>query len=342
MRRVDRTVIGAPASLTDSRRRGALELKRARTYFARRPRPKKAFTFLAYKEDDVRHALEALFHGKCAYCERRYNVSGPVDIEHFRPKGKVEEDLGHPGYWWLAAVWTNLLPSCLDCNRRRFQATPDSLSSLTGVLEMQRQNKLQKIKTGKDACFPIVGARMSAEPPAGGLSLAMAAEEALLIDPCSDDPDEHISFHIDRQDPLGVVYAAPAGAGATGTLPALSEKSRDVEFAARLAGISVRGAVSIQTYGLNRLALVQERTRILRRLETLGYIVIELSSAADALGQLTLSADGDVVLRQKAQDQLRGVVARTLADIRAMAQPDAPFSRMVAEWIEAFKRDMAV
>lgn len=104
----------------------------------------------------------------------------------------------------------------------------------------------------------------------------------------------------------------------------------------------MHGAVSIQTYGLNRLALVQERTRILRRLETLGYIVIELSSVADALGQLTLSTDGDVVLRQKVQDQLRGVVARTLADIRAMAQPDAPFSRMVAEWIEAFKRDMAV
>jgi len=83
--------------------------------------------------------MENVFHRKCAYCERL--ISGYYgDAEHYRPKGTVttgNEDgslerptcevpdprrknklvtVNHPGYFWLAYDWRNLLPSCVFCN----------------------------------------------------------------------------------------------------------------------------------------------------------------------------------------------------------------------------------
>lgn len=343
MRAVKRDTIDGPASLLDGNSIGARELGRARTHFGTVPPPEKAFSFGAYKGDDVRYALDALFHGKCAYCETRYDVGAPVDIEHFRPKGEVADVPGHPGYWWLAADWGNLLPSCIDCNRRRYQPTPETLTSQTGILERQRQSQsgLRSILTGKDSCFPVAGIRMSAEPPMGQLANAMTMERALLLNPCTDMPSEHLQFHIDRANPLGVVFARPEAGETPSALPALSEKATEIEQEARAAGISPRGAVSIQTYGLNRLGLVQERTRILRRLELLGDIVVRVSASADALEKLLLADSEQNDIRDKAIASLRAVVERTIAEIGTMAAADAPYSTMVSIWIQQFKRDMA-
>ncbi|MEK9939970.1 MAG: hypothetical protein VW548_03245, partial [Methylotenera sp.] len=156
MRKVDRASVPAPASLVGAGCSGAEELNKARDYYsalakkaelsavAKGKKPKaaksakakksaeetksrKAFEFKAYKNDDVRHALFTLFHGKCAYCEARYDTTAPVDIEHFRPKGGID-GTDHLGYWWFAATWLNLLPSCIDCNRKREHPTPRELS----------------------------------------------------------------------------------------------------------------------------------------------------------------------------------------------------------------------
>jgi hypothetical protein len=79
--------------------------------------------------------LKNVFHGKCAYCESR-DVRSPYHAEHFRPKGRVTlkvkkkfqvvktldeegQEAPHPGYFWLAYNWTNLVPSCNDCNTAR-------------------------------------------------------------------------------------------------------------------------------------------------------------------------------------------------------------------------------
>ena len=69
-----------------------------------------------YKEDNLRAALEKLFHNKCAYCESHGLAGFPWDVEHYRPKGRVAEDTTHPGYYWLAYTWTN-------CIRRASSAT---------------------------------------------------------------------------------------------------------------------------------------------------------------------------------------------------------------------------
>lgn len=341
MRKVDRGATAGPASLLTPGRPGPAELARAITHYGP-PAKAGAFTFRAYKGDDVRHTLEALFHGKCAYCESRYDVSGPVDIEHFRPKGGVDGVKGHPGYWWLAADWKNLLPSCLDCNRRRYQPTPEGFASLSGVLDAARKTGFTSLKTGKETCFPIAGTgvRISARPDPTVADTALAAEQALLLDPCRDDPAEHLRFHIDRTAPLGLVYPAGSAAVVLPVLPAPTNAVDGIEKAAREAGVSVRGAVSIQTYGLNRLALVQERTRLLRKLEFLGTIVLELSAVADSLADIRV-AGSDVEIRDYAIDRARATVHRALAEIRALARPEAPFSAMVQSWIAIFKADAA-
>jgi hypothetical protein len=102
--------------------KGAKETAEAIAFYLRAENRGKPFSFKAYGEKTVKAALTRLFRGKCAYCESRFDATQPVDVEHWRPKGDVEEADGTrlgSGYYWLAATWTNLLPSCIDCNRKR-------------------------------------------------------------------------------------------------------------------------------------------------------------------------------------------------------------------------------
>jgi len=129
--------------------------------------------FKVYAHDEVKDQLNNLFGHKCAYCESDIGSVMPVDVEHFRPKGGVitpSGDLRFPGYWWLASKWENLLPSCIDCNRSRWQKI--------GVA---------KFKRGKENLFPLRGGVPHALNEAG-----MAGEVPLLIDPATDDPRNHL------------------------------------------------------------------------------------------------------------------------------------------------------
>src|SRR5690349_1720738 len=98
---------------------GRTELEAARRYYATNPPHPPCYPFKRYRQYAVCKALDELFHGKCAYCESVYRAVDALDIEHYRPKGGVTEDDDHPGYWWLAGVWSNLLPSCPPCNQLR-------------------------------------------------------------------------------------------------------------------------------------------------------------------------------------------------------------------------------
>lgn len=76
-----------------------------------------------YGHDDVKDALNILYHKKCAYCETNTSAGASPQVEHFRPKAKVTEvpfdkttELGHRGYYWLGYEWSNLLLSCAKCN----------------------------------------------------------------------------------------------------------------------------------------------------------------------------------------------------------------------------------
>lgn len=167
MRKIDRG--NEPQQLTDAR---AVELLEARKHFVD-DQQLEGFKFLAYKK--VKLALSSLTGGHCAYCEAYYDVTEPGDIEHFRPKGAIDTSNGRvsPGYWWLAAVWENLLPSCIRCNREETQALYD------GTL----------MKVGKGERFPIFDEADRASAENGE-----ANERPLLINPAEDEPADYIKF----------------------------------------------------------------------------------------------------------------------------------------------------
>lgn len=134
-----------------------------------------------YKEQ--RQAYLELFHGKCAYCEAKLVLDQHLgDVEHYRPKGRVTDEQDntiqiddgqghnkpHPGYYWLAYDWHNLLPSCIACNR---------------------PSKIGQRRVGKWNRFPVAGKHAST--PA-----EIAQEQPLLLNPLivADDPAEHLEF----------------------------------------------------------------------------------------------------------------------------------------------------
>ncbi len=169
MRKLKRPL--SPASLLTT---GVTEFKEARSHFDGTGQ-QSGFDFTAYKKPDVKDALEVMSGGKCAYCEADYDATQPKDVEHFRPKGAIQTAVGKikPGYWWLAATWENLLPSCIRCNRE------ENLLLFDGT----------KVASGKKDKFPLLDE---------GLRASAVGQEAhevpLLVNPCVEDPSLHIRF----------------------------------------------------------------------------------------------------------------------------------------------------
>lgn len=164
-----------PASLNGPTSAGAVEAAAAIAFYGNGANADESFDFKAYKGADVNAALSTEFRGKCAYCESPYEATHPVDVEHYRPKGGyVRNDaLTKPGYYWLAADWMNLLPSCIDCNRRRRQKFPDEPVQLAGKANL----------------FPIANEARRATGPG-----QEASERRLLLHPRLDDPRQHLEF----------------------------------------------------------------------------------------------------------------------------------------------------
>lgn len=181
----DRTRVTAPPSLATTKEPEKVSAAFADHCASGNAATDFSFEYKAYAQKDVKAALNELFEGKCAYCEARYAATQPMDVEHWRPKGAVVEHDVHgvrkilPGYHWLASTWTNLLPSCNDCNRPRTQR-----DAVTGVTETR----------GKGTQFPVQGARMKAPTPAVP---DPPEDDALILDPTRDDPSAHLSFHDD-------------------------------------------------------------------------------------------------------------------------------------------------
>jgi hypothetical protein len=241
---VDREGVPVPASLTKAMTDEKGELAKVRaSYPALLAKPAKSYNFKAYKADDVQTAIETLFNDKCAYCETHFGAGGPVDIEHFRPKGEVLDDPAHPGYWWLAMRWENLLYSCIDCNRMRGQVIVTEGMSHEQVALLRQQHR--RSNAGKKNAFPIRGVRRLPE------DCDLDAEDALLIDPTRIHPDEHLTFDADASDTcLAVARETPNGPDPL-------------------------GQASIHVFGLNRSVLVDARSMLWRKLKVQGEFIRE-------------------------------------------------------------------
>jgi 5-methylcytosine-specific restriction endonuclease McrA len=136
-----------------------------------------SFEFETYNDSMLKDELKKFFT-KCAYCESSYGAVYDGDIEHFRPKGKVNEKSPQtPGYYWLANDWDNLLLACQHCNQRRNHLL-DGETSLKGL--------------GKLDQFPL-----SDETKRVSTHLELLDEEEkvrLLLNPCKDRPEEHFEY----------------------------------------------------------------------------------------------------------------------------------------------------
>lgn len=77
-----------------------------------------------YASSSVHSQLHKLYNGKCAFCESDVRAGSALQIDHYRPKSGVKEDLGHRGYYWLGYEWTNLISLCSKCNRSKSHHFP--------------------------------------------------------------------------------------------------------------------------------------------------------------------------------------------------------------------------
>ena len=118
-----------------------------------------------YAAEDVKDTLKRAQYGKCCYCEDKFLATSYGAVEHFRPKGGVQQneqqDLQYPGYYWLAYDWNNLLFSCERCNTSH-----------------------------KRNLFPLLDETKRAVSHHDDIT----KEQPLLINPAQEDPQEHLHF----------------------------------------------------------------------------------------------------------------------------------------------------
>lgn len=191
----------------------------------RRKKPRKPFkTFSAYKDDALRDLLNDIFQFKCAYCESYYGATQPVAIEHYRPKGAVivNGTQEKPGYYWLAADWDNLFPTCTDCNSRRTQDLADGSRQVAG----------------KGNEFPLADNKKRARTSRSNLM----REEPLLLNPSvsTDSPAQHLEFLLDGD--VGVVRSVAASIKGTESIRVYALNRRGLVRARKDRVLTIRFA----------------------------------------------------------------------------------------------------
>jgi predicted ATPase len=234
-----------PKALLVEGRRAAKEADRFFT--GRTTVSKRQVKFVDFQFPDVwqvaRPQIEALFQGKCPFCESRFGTVGELEIAHFRP---TRDALGLDGttspehYYWLAYEWQNLYLICRVCNRN------------------------------KRNLFPVAESRAGLGTPWAKLE---QQERRLLLDPCLDLPEEHLVF-------------GDAGHVASVTPDANRSGAGNPAF-----GDDDRGTITIDTFGLNRDNLIQERKRV-------------VSDVTKALDRALKEAGGDRLKREQAIGEL--------------------------------------
>ena len=228
-------------------------------------------------------------------------------MEHYRPKAGVTESPKHPGYWWLAGVWSNLLPSCPACNQRRRQTvfqpgvTPDQV--LKALERQPRQT------SGKANAFPLRKGSWVTEE-----SEDLNTEDPLLINPCVRDPAQHIRY-VFEWDPSHYVWDA--------------EWVHAFVQPRSVGGINDPYAdTSIAVYGLNRAGIFRERSARLKELQVLCRPVVDL---AQDLMAPTAAAN---------LPQIKKRLKRYHESLRATAKADQPYAGMAHAFLAVFDKEL--
>jgi hypothetical protein len=127
---------------------------------------------------EIKEALWAAGGEKCWYSEVLLPM-GEVEVEHFRPKGRLNGEK-FPGYWWLAFNWNNYRIASHLANTRRYDRVNSGFR-------------------GKGGYFPLVGGVRGAFVPAPPANdpLCIRCEMPLLLDPVNATDVRLITFDQD-------------------------------------------------------------------------------------------------------------------------------------------------
>jgi len=145
----------------------------------------------------IKAHVQKLFNNKCAYCESAVDVPIQGNIENFRPRSGTRTTTGFlpDHYWWLAYQWENLYLTCNVCNKHKRDYFPLIDESTRAAIGAKRRDVL--------------------------------AERILILDPCIDNPKEHLYFKRDGS----------------------------------VAGKTDRGSATIEFFALNRGDLIEARKK---------------------------------------------------------------------------------
>jgi uncharacterized protein (TIGR02646 family) len=221
---IDKSKVKVPEILDDDKKQGKKETKK-NIQFAEKGQFNK-MTFSAYSRTEVKEALILLFKGKCAYCESKFLHVYSGDVEHFRPKGAIEEaSPNNPGYYWLAADWSNLLLSCRNCNQK---------------LKHQVFGKVQKQTMGKMNQFPLSsGFKHIQSHLTFSTNFILEEQNRLLINPCIENPEIYFKYET-----AGVIKPKCS----TGKEFQMAEKSIAVYVLQRMPLVQAREKVYIEIH----------------------------------------------------------------------------------------------
>lgn len=143
-----------------------------------------------YGAEEVRQALDDLYHGKCGYCETKIGPVSTPHIEHYRPLGRITS-VRTPGYYWLGYEWSNLFIACPACNNKKRTKFP--------------------LNSGQHVSHPITGNGIFDSSACLITNIHYSNEEPLILNPESVnvDPKDHLA--IDEFGELFSVNNSPFG-----------------------------------------------------------------------------------------------------------------------------------
>lgn len=159
--------------------------------------------------------LEYVFHFKCAYCESPLDLDRYYgDAEHFRPKGQVTFKDGegkktrgrcllpdgtaidHPGYFWLAYHWRNLLPACSFCNTGQGKVDQFPLATSRCYMLLMSISELEKKRLEEEFKEELTEAPKNSGWYFPGPNMLDAQETPLLLNPLNPSPPRMPEKHL--------------------------------------------------------------------------------------------------------------------------------------------------
>jgi hypothetical protein len=216
--------------------------------------------------------LGALTNGKCWYSESR-NPTADKNVDHFRPKNRVDEDPGHEGYWWLAFQWRNYRYASQWCNQRRV----NDASGTSG---------------GKWDHFPLCQGSVRARLESDDFEL----EEPELLDPIDPDDWKLLTF---RQDG----YPTPA------KQPGTSEYQR-AEISIEVYHLQCNELVNERRALAGEIQrLVQDMERLRPRISDGAMRVLYKNKQKDLLRKISVEAEYSAAALAFARAEIYTIVA---------------------------------